>query len=397
MSCSSGIASANSILVAIRTAFERAASGLSSPADLAILFVSGESLADRSAEILELWKDLAPEVPFFGGSAESLVGLRTEVEGGCGASILLVSGLHDRPFIHELECIKTPDGPSVMGVTEELLEKSKLGLMLVACPVSFSMELLADVLDLERSNPKDPICPIMGGYTSSQNWSSPNLIFCGDRILEKGASALVLPEGWEWKTIVSQGCRPIGEPMVITQMDDQAIIGLGGKPAMQQLRELFASLPTNEQQMMSNSLMVGRAINEYSETFSHGEFLIRAVQGIDSSTQGLLVTDRFQVGQTIRFHLRDAGAASADLQNLLSRSQSAVSLAQGGLLFTCNGRGTRMFDKPNHDARTIDHYYPNLPIAGIFAAGEFGPVANQNLVHGFTAILHLLVQSNSSD
>ncbi|MFN9417375.1 MAG: FIST N-terminal domain-containing protein, partial [Pirellula sp.] len=173
MSCSSGIASANSILVAIRTAFERAASGLSSPADLAILFVSGESLSDRSAEILELLKDLAPDLPFFGGSAESLVGLRTEVEGGCGASILLVSGLHDRPFIHELECIKTPDGPSVMGVTEELLEKSKLGLMLVACPVSFSMELLADVLDLERSSPNAPICPIMGGYTSSQNWSSP--------------------------------------------------------------------------------------------------------------------------------------------------------------------------------------------------------------------------------
>jgi small ligand-binding sensory domain FIST len=390
MACSSGVASANSILVAIRTAFERASETLRAPAQFAFVFVSGDSLAEKTSDIVDLWQDISGGIPFFGGSAESVVGTRIEIEGGCAASVMLVNEMDALPSTYELECIKTPDGPSVMGLTEELLAELHGGLMVVACPVSFSVELLASALEYEKNSPRDAVVPILGGYCSSQDWQSPSIMFCGDKVLARGAAVLTLPQNWKWQTIISQGCRPIGEPLVITQMDDQAIVALGGKPAMKQLRELYEKLPTQEQEMVSNSLMVGRAISEYSETFSHGEFLIRAVQGIDPSSQGLIVTDRFQVGQTIRFHVRDAAAATADLQHLLGVFRESESQPAGALLFTCNGRGSRMFDVESHDAALIDSYLSNLPLTGIFAAGEFGPIANQNLVHGFTAILHLL-------
>ena len=390
MACSSGVASANSILVAIRTAFERASESLRQPAQFAFVFVSGPSLEDKVTDIVDLWRDVSGGLPFFGGSAESIVGTKIEIEGGCAASIMLVNGMDTLPETYELECIKTPDGPSVMGLTEDLLGDLSGGLMVVACPVSFSVELLASALEYEKSSPRDEVVPILGGYCSSQDWQSPSIIFCGDRLLTRGAAVMTLPSDWKWQTIISQGCRPIGEPFVITQMKEQTIVALGGKPAMKQLRELYEKLPTQEQEMVSNSLMVGRAISEYSETFTHGEFLIRAVQGIDPANQGLIVTDRFQVGQTIRFHVRDANAATADLQNLLRVFRDSEEAPSGALLFTCNGRGSRMFDVESHDAMTIDNYLPNLPLTGIFAAGEFGPIANQNLVHGFTAILHLL-------
>jgi small ligand-binding sensory domain FIST len=393
MPCASGIATANSVLVAIRTAFQRAAESLRSPADFAFVFVCGESLADKQVEIGEVWQDIAHGIPFYGGSAESIVGQKTEIEGVCAATIMLVSGMNELPQVFELECIKTPDGNSVMGVSGELLSNVENGLMVVACPVTFSFELLADALDYERETPRDRVIPILGGYCSSQDWQSPSLLFCGNRILTKGAVALTLPKGWCWQTVISQGCRPVGDPFVITKMDGQTIVSLGGKPAMQQLRDLFAKLPTNEQSMVSRSLMVGRAISEYSQTFSHGEFLIRSVQGIDPNNQGLVVTDRFQVGQTIRFHVRDAQAASADIEYLLSVYKQSEGAPEGGLMFTCNGRGTNMFEEANHDASRVHRYLPDLPLAGIFAAGEFGPIANQNLVHGFTAILHLLVRT----
>lgn len=396
MACSSGVASANSILVAIRTAFERASETLRAPAQFAFVFVSGASLSEKISDIVDLWQDISGGIPFFGGSAESVVGTRVEIEGTCAASIMLVDDMAELPRTYELECIKTPDGPSVMGITEELLAELTGGLMVVACPVSFSVELLASALEYEKNSPRDAVVPILGGYCSSQDWQSPSIMFCGDRVLTRGAAVLTLPKNWKWQTIISQGCRPIGDPLVITQMDDQAIVSLGGKPAMKQLRELYEKLPTQEQEMVSNSLMVGRAISEYSETFSHGEFLIRAVQGVDPSNQGLIVTDRFQVGQTIRFHVRDADAATADLQHLLGVFRDSETQPAGALLFTCNGRGSRMFDVESHDATTIDSYLPNLPLTGIFAAGEFGPIANQNLVHGFTAILHLLKKDASN-
>jgi small ligand-binding sensory domain FIST len=390
--CASGLSSASLVLEAIRSAFEQASDSLGCQADFAILFISGDRLSQLRDEILALWKEIAPGIPFFGGSAESLVGIATEIEGKCAASILLVSGI-PKPEIVSVECIKTPDGPSIMGLSDEWLATDQRSLMVVACPLTFSVELLANALEYQRHSPSESIVPLVGGYCSSQDWEQPNLVFCDDTILLKGAAILKLPNGWNWKCVISQGCRPVGDPFVITQMEGQTIVSLGGRPAMSQLQELFRKLPTHEQQMISRSLMIGRTVNEYSQSFSHGEFLIRAVQGVDPDNQGLVVTDRFQVGQTVRFHVRDAEAATADLNSLLEECRQANSSPLGGVLFTCNGRGSRMFAEESLDARRIQYYLSDLPLTGIFAAGEFAPIANQNLVHGFTAILNLLVAS----
>lgn len=393
MVCTSGIASSSSVLVSVRTALERALEKLSEPADFGFLFVSGPSISERAAAIIDIWQELVPHVPVFGGSAESLVGSKVELEGQCAASVLLVSGIRAQPQLFELECIKTPDGPSVMGISDEWIQMSPSGILLIACPKTFSMEILANAIDYERPTPEHPLVSILGGYCSSQNWQEPCVLFCGERYQLQGAVALTLPQEWRWQTVISQGCRPVGDPFIITEMDGQTVVSLGGKPAMHQLRQLFSMLPANEQQMFSKSLMIGRAINEYADTFSHGEFLVRSVQGVDPDNQGLVVTDRFQVGQTVRFHVRDEQAATADFRDLLSKAKHGILSPEAALLFSCNGRGTRMFSNSHHDAMLLDEYFPDLPLAGMFAAGEFGPISNSNLVHGFTAIANLLVRN----
>ena len=80
-----------------------------------------------------------------------------------------------------------------------------------------------------------------------------------------------------------------------------------------------------------------------------------------------------------------------DLRQLLSGRK-----ADGALLFTCNGRGIRMFGGPDHDAKVLDERV-GVPAAGFFAAGEFGPVGGRNFVHGFTASVAVpLIRSRSS-
>jgi small ligand-binding sensory domain FIST len=59
------------------------------------------------------------------------------------------------------------------------------------------------------------------------------------------------------------------------------------------------------------------------------------------------------------------------------------------LLFTCNGRGTRLFAQPDHDAAAVQDALGPLPLAGFFANGELGPVGGRNFIHGFTASLAL--------
>ena len=60
------------------------------------------------------------------------------------------------------------------------------------------------------------------------------------------------------KTVVSQGCRPIGRPFVVTKAERNVIHELGGKPALVQLREIFDTLPTSEQRLVQRALHVGR-------------------------------------------------------------------------------------------------------------------------------------------
>jgi small ligand-binding sensory domain FIST len=65
--------------------------------------------------------------------------------------------------------------------------------------------------------------------------------------------------------------------------------------------------------------------------------------------------------------------------------------AAGALLFTCNGRGTRLFPEPDHDARIVSSALDGAALAGFFCAGEFGPVGGRNFLHGFTASLAIFV------
>ena len=65
--------------------------------------------------------------------------------------------------------------------------------------------------------------------------------------------------------------------------------------------------------------------------------------------------------------------------------------AAGALLFSCNGRGSHMFDVPDHDAAALEDAL-GAPAAGFFCAGEIGPVGGRNFLHGFTATIAVFPQ-----
>jgi small ligand-binding sensory domain FIST len=87
----------------------------------------------------------------------------------------------------------------------------------------------------------------------------------------------------------------------------------------------------------------------------------------------------------VQFHVRDQEAADAELRQMLAAAGKRSTGPAGALLFTCNGRGTRMFSQPHHDAECIAKALGPVPVAGLFAQGEIGPIGRQNFIHGFTA------------
>jgi small ligand-binding sensory domain FIST len=236
-----------------------------------------------------------------------------------------------------------------------------------------------------------PQAPLIGGMASSAHQPGENALLLNDDVLEDGLVGVSLSGAIDVQTLVSQGCRPIGKPMIVTRGRENVIEQLGGKPAVEVLRQIIAGLSNAEQSLLAKGLFVGAAMSEYRETFGRGDFVIRNLMRIDEKSGVIALTDRVRVGQTVQFHVRDAETADEDLRELLStQTTDQVSPAAATLLFSCNGRGTRMFEEPGHDIACTRAAMPGAAVAGFFAAGEIGPVGGKNFIHGYTASLAIL-------
>jgi small ligand-binding sensory domain FIST len=159
---------------------------------------------------------------------------------------------------------------------------------------------------------------------------------------------------------------------------------------MQRIGELFDTLSDRDAELVRMGLHLGLAMSEYRDRFEQGDFLISNVIGADPAEGSIALGTQVRVGQTVRFHVRDAETADEDLLSLLNADRAAQTApARAGLLFSCNGRGTRLFSDPHHDAAAVQKVAGPIPLAGFFAQGELGPIGGRNYVHGFTASIAL--------
>ena len=185
----------------------------------------------------------------------------------------------------------------------------------------------------------------IGGIASGGMDVGESRLVLNRDIIGSGVVGVAVQGGLEIRTVVSQGCQPIGERYVVTKVDRNIIQELGGIPPLERLETTLKALDEHEQQQVAHGLQVGIAMDEHRPEFGQGDFLIRGLLGADRESGSLAIADFVQEGQTIQFHVRDAHAASEDFHLLLSKERMTHpdSLPKGALLFSCNGRGRRFF------------------------------------------------------
>jgi small ligand-binding sensory domain FIST len=364
-------------------ACNRALEQFQGPPDLAMIFFSPHHEESAEAIVALAQKRLSPRC-LLGCTGESIVGNDQEIEHSPALSLWLGrwnEPVQFTPFYLDLE--ETPDGYSLMGWPDELVgaNPEQAVLFLFGDPFTFPTDAF-----LRQVNAHNRGIRVLGGMASGASAPGETRLLLGDRVLEKGAVGALLQGPVKVRSVVSQGCRPIGKHMVVTRGRENVIAELGGKPPLAQLQQLWKELTPEDQQLFQQGLHVGRVINEYQAEFQRGDFLVRNVMGLDRESGSLAITDRVRVGQTVQFHVRDAESADEDLHALLQLDLSAhEKRPSAALLFTCNGRGTRLFPQPHHDTRVVRAEAGEVPVAGFFAAGELGPVGGENFIHGFTA------------
>jgi small ligand-binding sensory domain FIST len=254
--------------------------------------------------------------------------------------------------------------------------------LMLADPYSFPIDAF-----VEQAGDVLPGLPISGGLATGLRGAGSTRLLADGVVHERGAVGVVLGGAVRAHPAVSQGCRPVGPAMTVTAADRNAILELAGVPALDKLEEVVASLAPADQALVTQGIQLGIAMDEYVEEHRRGDFLVRGVAGADPERGALVVGDVVQVGQTVRFQVRDAESAQADLEVTLGRLRSAYRLdpVEGALLFSCNGRGVDFFGNADHDVRQVQRCLATKEVAGFFAAGEIGPVAGRNHLHAFTA------------
>ncbi len=385
MRWSSAVSDVSSLTQAVDETTERVEIGLEGPsADLVFVFISSHH-APSYYSVVELVRSRFPGAVVIGCSAGGVIGAGHEVEKTPGVALTAASlpGVVITPFEFDGDELTSPDAPpsaweALIGVPAS----DRPSIVLLPDPFTLRADELVAGLDYAY-----PDSVKIGGLASGGTVIGANALFSTRGTRRSGAVGVALSGNVVVDSVVAQGCRPIGEAMVVTGCRDNVITQLGPDRPLDVLRDLFENGDERERRLIRRSLQIGVLMNPLKDEFQAGDFLIRNVIGAEGDNGALAIGERIREGQVVQFHVRDALSASDDLGASLMRyaNEHPEVTPSAALLFSCLGRGERLFGRVDHDPDMFQSVVGNMPVTGFFCNGEIGPVGGSTVLHGYTS------------
>lgn len=343
--------------------------------------LSGEEGAGRLlADVGRRVRTAYPDCTVIGANAHGVFAHGEAVEMTSGLSLWLAafSGVPPTPF--RIATVPAPHGGMALTGLPDIGPRDRLAIML-ADPWTLPVDdAIAGMVG------EGGLIPVVGGLASAPGGRGAARLLLNGAVFDGGAVGVLIDESCPVRVVVSQGCRPIGSPMTVTGAQGQVISELAGATAVERLREVITGLDEADQSLAVRGLHLGIAHGDATSGEHAADYVIRGILGMDATTGAIRVGDDVPVGSVVRLHLRDADSATMDLQEVVAAAHASGSAA-GAYVVTCNGRGRAMFPTSDHDANVVGQGLSTDNVAGFFAAGEIGPVAGRNHLHGFTAVV----------
>lgn len=393
MQWTNALSTRSSLEAAINDVIEQAVASLTAPADLGLVFISSAFMSEYTRLLPLLAEKLSVPI-LIGCSAGGVIGRKQtgkteEIEAEPALSLTLahLPGVKIRPF--HILAEELPDSDSSPNAWIDLVGVPPLPVpqfILLSSPFGSATNDLLQGLDFAY-----PGSVVVGGQASSGFMNGPVGLFCNDKLCREGTVGIALTGNIVLDTIVSQGCRPIGQPLQVTKAERNIILELDEKVPLMVLRNLISSLSEEDRTLAQHSLFVGLAMDEFRMNLHSGDFLIRNILGVDPKAGAIAISDRIRAGQRLQFHLREAAASAQDLEILLQEYQNENENTSqpspvGALMFTCLGRGIGLYGQPNFDSQLFSRYLHDIPLGGCFCGGEIGPVSGRTFLHGYTSV-----------
>jgi small ligand-binding sensory domain FIST len=357
------------------------------PPDLLLAFASPHH-ASESGAIAERARRRFPSALVAGCTGGGVIGGAHEAEEGPALSLtaavlphVALSGFHV-----DMTVVPPPGaGPEAWRALVGVAPAAQPKLLLLADPYTMDAYVLVAGLDAAY-----PGAPKFGGLASGGRRAGENRLLLAGEVHRSGAVGVAFSGDLAVDTVIAQGCRPIGKPMLVTRCHEGLVQELDGKKPLDVIAELYASLSSDDRELMQHSLFLGVDMREDRIEFDPGELLVRNLVGADQESGALVVGAVLHPMQVVQFVLRDARTAEEDLRRMLDRQRRrGASPPAGALLFSCLGRGTGLFGRPDHDTDLFEAELGPAPLGGFFCNGEIGPVGGTTFLHGYTSAFAL--------
>jgi len=234
--------------------------------------------------------------------------------------------------------------------------------------------------DLMQQLSEDAGLYLIGGLSSSRG----PLPQVAGQVGESGLSGALLARDVAVVTGHSQGCSPIGPAHAITKAEDNIIMEIDGRPALDVFREEIGEVLARDLRKVAGFIFAALPIPG-SDT---GDYLVRNLTGIDSGKGWIAIAAEVAAGDSILFTRRDRNTALADLERMLERLKQRINRpVRGGLYVSCIARGPNLFGFDAAETRLIAKHLGQFPLTGFFANGEI----SHDRIYAYTGVLTLFL------
>ena len=221
---------------------------------------------------------------------------------------------------------------------------------------------------------------LVGGLTSSRR----DNLQVADGVVEGGLSGVSFADSVTVATRLTQGCTPIGPKRVITTCQQNVIISLDGRPALDVFKEDIGEAGARDLNRLGGHIFAGLPISG-SDT---GDYLVRNLVGIDPANKLVAIGEMVRPGSSVMFCRRDAKTANEDMTRMLESIRKGLySRPRGGIYYSCLGRGASLFGPNSEELRMVRDTLGDFPLVGFFCNGEI----SHNRLYGYTGVLTLFV------
>ncbi|MGI8963330.1 MAG: FIST signal transduction protein [Thermomicrobiales bacterium] len=377
----------NSWAVALEHATDQVISPGDPPPDVLIVFAS-PAFRDAFSQLTTAARQRTGAGVLIGCSASGFLAGETEVEDRAGLALmaLWLPGARIHTLRLHQEHVELLNDPALWHDMHRIPPADVNSWLMFAEPFRIDAQDLIQGLQAMY-----PEARIMGGIASGLIEDRKSCVFFDDHVYDEGGVALGIGGPYSLSPRVSQGCVPIGECWTITGVEQNTLISISNRPALEVLQDSIGALVPEQRERAQHNLVVGLAVDEYHDRYGHGDFAIRGILGIDPKRGSVAIGGKPRCGQTIQFHLRDPVSADLDLTRMMcSVASGNRGVPIASILCTCDGRGQSLFGVPHHDATAVRGALPETPLVGAFCLGEIGPLGCQSVLHGFSATLGVL-------